>query len=66
MPWRVVLGQGGGAGGFGLNIYAPDGEVVQTSRVMTSSGVMAGSPYFVSFACSGTVAPPSSPFGNES
>ena len=48
VPIRLAYGQGGGAGGLTVDIYAPDGETVISSTSDTAS------PYFVAFSCDGT------------
>lgn len=60
VPIRVAMGQGGGAGGLGMDIYAPDGE-----KVMSDLNGLTASPYFVSFSCDGT-APAYPAWGQES
>lgn len=60
VPLRVPFAQGGGAGGFGFDIVAPDG-----SYVMTSNGDLVASPYMVWHSCDNTTAPAFPAWGNE-
>jgi GLEYA domain len=58
-PIRVLFGNGGGPGYFGLRLTAPDGTVI------IGDGAPAESPYLVQYSCDKTSAPRFPPFGNE-